>query len=205
MATNLNVEKLKSHLGFSELQPNRKWKKAISAPKLKPKHVSDIVDVQNASASDRLFYRDFAPVADVLNQWLKDESWSFQNTGRLEISGFGSERGVEREIQIFYNQQPTGTIKLSCIDYGNPHYSNKIYVELNLVNSRTFSGNEVYHLANSCAELVCDSQEQLQLARTTITSQMVNVAWQVGKQAFGNPELVFQFSGNASWFLSKVK
>ena len=203
IATILSIEKLKSQIGFSELQPSRKWKKAINAPKLKPKHVGDIVDVRNASASDLLFYQDFASVADILNQWLKDEPWSFQNTGRLEISGFGSKNGVEREIQVFYNQQPTVIIKLSCIDYGNAHYSNKIYIELNLVNSRKFSGDEVYHLASSCAEIVSDSQEQLHLARTTITSQMVNVAWQVGREAFGNPELEVQFSGSARWFLSK--
>lgn len=205
VATIFNIEKMKRHIGFAELQPSRKWKKAITAPKSKPKHVSDIVDMQYASASDQLFYRDFASVADVLNQWFKDEPWSFQNTGRLEISGHGSENGVEREIRVFYNQQPTGTIELSCINYGNALYSDKIYIELNLVNSRTFAGNEVYHLALSCAEIVSDSQEQLQLARTGITSQMINVTWQVGKEAFGNPEIEFQFSGNARWFLSKNK
>lgn len=205
VTTNFNLEKLKRHIGYAELQPSRKWKKATTAPKLKQKHVSDTVDMKYASTSDHLFYRDFASVADVLNQWFKDEPWSFQNTGRLEISGHGSEKGVEREIRIFYNQQPTGTIDVSCIDYGNANYSDKIYIELNLVNSRTFRGDEVCHLASNCAEIVLDTQEQLQLARIGITSQMVNVAWQVGPEAFGNPEIEFQFSGNASWFLSRNK
>ena len=182
------------------MTPTRKWKKRFNGPKLIPKHKPDEVS-EYASESDSRFYRDFAPVADYLNNIYLDEPWTFQNNGELETS-FGFSDGVERNIDIWYNQQFTGEIKVSCIDYGHERYSQPIRVDLNLINARIYEGFEVMGLAMTIAQVVIGTAEERQEAKASIQNAMIAAMWQIGPDVFGNPEIEFSATGKAEWFLS---
>lgn len=192
------IEKLKKHLHTEDLTPTRKWKKAISGPRYVPKHKPDQVS-EYADEDDRRFYRDFAPVADYLNHVYEDSPWSFENTGRLESKGF--ETNAEREIEIRYNQQKTGWIKLSSIDYGHERFGD-ISAELSLINGRTFGGYEVYRLAQTIGRIVTDTPDERRENKTNTMAAMINVMWQVGEEAIGNPEIELSFEGKAEWYLT---
>ena len=126
--------------------------------------------------------------------------WSFENTGTLEI-GFGSEFGASREIVLRYNQQITGFIKLASIDYGREDYD--LSVHFDLLNGRTFGGLEVFRLARSLAEVVYDSNDEMQNTDNNINIllMMTDAMWQVGEEVHGNPEVKFVFKGKAGWYL----
>lgn len=192
------IEKLKKYIHIDDLTPKRKWKKRFDGPKVLPKHKPDEVS-EYASEADRRFYRDFAPVADYLNNTYEDGPWGFQNNGKLETS-LGS--SVEREIEIWYNQNITGWIKVSCIDYGHERYSQSIRVELNLINARIYEGFEVMGLAMTIAQVVIGTAEESQEAKASIQNAMIAAMWQIGPDVFGNPEIEFSATGKAEWFLS---
>ena len=191
------LAKLRKHLHMEDLTPTRKWKKAISGPRYLPKHKPDQVS-EYADEDDRRFYRDFAPVADYLNHVYEDSPWSFENSGRLETRVF---EASEREIEIRYNQQKTGWIKLSSIHYGDEHFGD-INAEFSLINGRTFGGNEVFGLAQTIGRIVTDTPDERRKNKTNTMAAMINVMWQVGEESIGNPEIELSFEGKAEWYLT---
>ena len=194
-----DVRKLDIQLHLGNLVPTKKWKKAVSGPKYLPVHKPDRVP-GGAGPDDRRFYRDFALVADYLNEIYKEGSWSFENTGRLKMANHGSENGTEREILIRFNQQKTGTIRLSCSHYRREH-PRDIRANLILVNGRVFGGREVFQLAQSVGDIVTEEADILQASNINIMRAMIDTMWQVGEEAPGNPELNVTFTGKAEWFL----
>lgn len=192
------VLRLKKHLHMEGLMPTKKWKKAVRGPKYVPNH-KPIQMSEYGDEDDLRFYRDFSRVADYLNELYNDEPWSFENTGRGDIANYGSENGTEFEIQIRYNQQITGEIRMSCIHYlaDRPH---NIRVELNLTNSRIFNSYRVFGLAKSVSEVVSD-EERFQETEIKILAAMNECVWQIGEEANGNPDLEISFRGRAEWFL----
>ncbi|HUQ35199.1 MAG TPA: hypothetical protein VM144_02360 [Aestuariivirga sp.] len=199
IATAWEVARLRKHMHLEDLLPTRKWTKAITGPRYVPKHQPDQVS-EYADEDDRRFYRDFAPVADYLNLVYGDSPWSFENTGRLESKGF--ETDAEREIEIRYNQQKTGTIKLSCGQYGNERFGD-IRADLNLLNGRTFGGYEVLGLAQTIGQIVTSTPDERRENKTNTALAMINSMWQVGEETTGNPEVELSFEGKASWYLSE--
>lgn len=191
------IEKLKKHVHIEDLTPTKKWKKAISGPRYIPRHKPDQVS-EYADEHERRFYRDFAPVADYLNRVYEDRPWSFENTGRLESKGFDT--NAEREIEIRYNQQKTGTIKLSCIEYGHERFGD-IRADLSLLNGRTFGAYEVLGLAQTIGQIVTDTPDERSKSQTNVMFAMINAMWQVGDEAIGNPEVELSFEGKADWYL----
>lgn len=205
------LAKLRKHLHTEDFTRTRKWKRAISGPRYVPKHKPDKVS-EYAKEHERRFYRDFAPVADLLNKWHEETPWSFENTGRLKTEP--SEFGAEREIEIRYNQQKTGVIELSCSRYGGVsghgvlddilrEQVGKVRAHLDLVNGRCFEGFDVLGLASSLADIVADTPEAKQDANSAMMVRMINAMWQVGEEAFGNPSLEFWVDGNAEWYLKE--
>jgi len=194
------VLKLRKHLHMEDLTPTRKWTKAINGPRYVPKHKPDQVP-EHADEDDWRFYRDFSHVADYLNELYKSEPWSFENTGRLDIAGYGSEYGTEREILIRFNQQKTGTITLSCIHYRRDDPFD-IRAKLDLINGRIFNGYDVFHLAQSIGSIVTD-EGKFQEYTANIRTAMIDAMWQVGEGAHGNPAMEITFRGKAEWYLKK--
>ncbi len=196
------VSKLKKHLHMEDLTPTKKWKKAISGPKHIPKHKPD-EGFEHGNADENRFYQDFSRVADYLNLVYEDTPWSFENTGRLE-TGFGSEFGASREIVVRHNQQLTGFIKLTCIDYGDESF-NDVSVRFDLLNGRIFDGLEVFGMAKTLGEIVQNSSEKRAAEiDTNILILMIDAMWKLGEEAHGNPEIKFTFSGKAEWYLKSA-
>lgn len=193
------VMELRKHLHMEELIPTRKWKKAINGSRHTPVHQPDQVP-EHADDDARRFYRDFAPVADLLNLWNKESPWSFENTGKLESQY--RESGAERKIEIRYNQQRTGTIRMSCSRYGHKSFG-EICFHLDLQNGRFFEGSDVFGLASSLASIVGDTPEGIRETKTNMMLAMINAMWQVGEKAFGNPSLEFEARGKAEWYLNE--
>jgi hypothetical protein len=197
-ATAWEVARLRKHVHIEDWTPTRKWNKAISGPKHVPSHKQD--QVSEAADEDACrFYRDFSHVADLLNLWHEDSPWSFENTGKLE-NQYG-ELGAEREIEIRYNQQKTGTIKLTCIHYGHESFG-EIRAQLDLISGRFFEGFDVVGLATSLASIVDGTEEAIREAKTGMMMAMINAMWEVGEEAFGNPSLEFVTQGKAEWYLN---
>jgi hypothetical protein len=204
--------KLRKHLHLEDMTPTSKWRRAIKGPRYVPKHKPDQVP-QYAEDNERRFFRDFSYVADLLNRWHEHTPWSFENTGRLE-TGIGSENGTEREVEIRYNQQRTGTIKLSCINYGGATAIDAfessllkrealIRAELSLINGRFFDGFEVLGLATSLTNIINDEPDGKLEAQNMMVHSMINAMWQKGEEVIGNPEVEFVVSGRASWYLKE--
>jgi hypothetical protein len=201
--------KVRKHLHMNDLTPTRKWKKAISGSRYIPKHKPDKFSGYETEY-ERRFFSDFIEVADLLNFWYQDSPWSFENNGSLD-SGLGSKSGAEREIEIQYNQQKTGVIKLSCINYEMAYSSNnrdpssayKIRGHLELINARHFEGYEVFHLATSLANIIDGEPETSQKIKSEMMMAMIHTSWQIGEEVFGNPPIEFSVSGTAQWYLNE--
>lgn len=191
------LAKLRKHLHMEDLTPTRKWKKAVNGPRHIPNHKSDQVP-ELADEDAQRFYVDFAPVADLLNQWHEESPWSFESTGRLEGGAYETPM---REIEVRYNQQKTGWIKLSCIRYGQESLG-EIKAQLDLVNGRIFEGFDVLHLASSLASVVDGTPESIREAKTDMMATMINAIWQMGGEVDGNPTLEFVVRGRAEWYLT---
>ncbi|HUQ36939.1 MAG TPA: hypothetical protein VM144_11245 [Aestuariivirga sp.] len=185
------------HLNIDHLAPRRSWQKRVRGLRHKPKHKPDQVPI-HADVDDRRFYTDLYPVADYLNQVYGDSPWSFENNGRLNCKGFDS--NAEREIEVWYNQQKTGKIKLSCISYGHERYGG-ITAQLHLTNGRLFAGNEVVGLAQTVGQIVTGTPEEDRAIKASILTAMVDAMWQQGDEANVNPELELSFEGKAGWYL----
>ncbi len=201
--------KVWKHLRMEDLIPTRKWKKAINGPRYLPKHKPDKLS-GNEEGYEIQFFKDFSKVADLLNTWYADSPWSFENNGWLD-SGYGSESGAAREIEIRYNQQKTGVIKLSCINYekgyspANRDLSSayKINGHLELINARHFEGYEVFHLATSLGNILDGEPGSSQKVKSEMMMAMIHTSWQIGEEVFGNPPLEISISGNAQWYLKE--
>lgn len=194
----VEVMRLKKHIRIDDYTPTRKWKKAVSGPRYVPKHLPDEVP-EHASEADWQFYQDFARVADFLNSLHKEEPWSFQDTGRLG-GGYGEE--AERNIEIRYNQQLTGWVGLTSVSYGEDSVLGNVQLRLHLMNARVFRAEDIFGMAQSLAQVVCDTPQEILDSKQQAVQQMVKAMWQVGEEAEANPELWLFFSGTGKWYFS---
>jgi hypothetical protein len=204
--------RVRKHIHLDDLTPTRKWKKAIKGPKYIPKHKSDKLS-GNERGYEIQFFKDFSKVADLLNTWHTDSPWSFENNGKLD-SGYGSESGAEREIDIRFNQQKTGWIRISCWQYGGlsgegafdeiwSDRVGKIDAKLVLVNGRCFDGFEVLGLASALADIISDQPEVREEVTKNMMRVMINSMWQIGEDIDVDPTIEISVRGQALWYLKE--
>lgn len=185
------VQKIRKHIHLDDTTPTRKWKKRIEGKRYVPKYIPDQVP-SRADKRDIAFYRDTADITKYLNAIYSETPWAFQDTGKLD-GGLGSEKGAEREIEVWHNQVKTAWISLSSRGYGQGELSH-VFVYLDLINGRIFDGHEIHGLAQTVASLVCNTTDELRAAETSIHRTMIDAIWQIGG-AFGNPSIEFRFMG----------
>jgi hypothetical protein len=192
------ISKLKEFVHIAEFSETRKWRKSVIGPRHVPRHKPDQVP-QNSTNDDRLFFQEFEKVSDRLNRIYEDEPWSFENTGRLKATGF--DEFAEREILVRYNNQNTGSIKVRAISYREAGLEQQFKFELELINARWFSADQVFGLAYSVGTLVAGTADEVKGVEQVVSQAMIRTMWQVGDLAIGNPSLEVEFSGSASKFL----
>lgn len=179
---------IRKHLNLDDWTPTRRWKKQFDANRREPIHQLDRVPL-NAEPDDLRFFHDTSMIVHWLNDIYKDTPWSFESTGELEES-FASENGAERKIKLWYNQVKTGRISISKIRMK----TSTVYVKFSLINSRMYPGLKVHGIADSLAQLVSKTPEEIREARDQIQTVMIDNVWQLGTE-FGNSELEFHFTG----------
>lgn len=195
-ATNaLGLRAVKRFVGFEEA--TRKWKKAIKGPRYKPKRLPE-KDPEELREYDLANIREFAGVDDWLNQLYTDSAWSFQDTGILKQEDLHG--GAYREIEIRYNQQVTGWIKVIRPRW-NLSGTEPVIVELDLINARQFHGSDVYGLALTLSEIVHPAEEDTTSSREVILMMMVRLMWQVGEETIVNPDFKVSFKGTGEWWM----
>jgi hypothetical protein len=183
------AEELARYLHISDNTPNKAWKKRVSQSKHQVAHKQDAeIELQGADELDRAFLSDFWGVADYLNAIYANDPWSFENSGRVE-AGLGT---ASREIEIRYNEQVTGFIKISSIK----NFEFPVRLKIELLNARHFDCYEIMGIAETAAFLVCDVDE-IQRVRQQVQGAMLQCVWQLGAEAIGNPEFSFEIWGSA--------
>jgi hypothetical protein len=199
------LETLRRQLGAQDLKPLKKRMKAFEGPRRTPQHKPDRIP-PDARKDDFRFYRDFAGAADYLNDLYADSQFSFENTGTLEASGLGSE-GVERRIQIYHGQLPSGDIEISCINYAKAdRLPFDVRVRLSLTNARFLEGYTVYNLAHSVSTIVSAPGDDgvRPSPDLNILKTMVDAMWRTGKGSILTPFVEFEFRGQPpDWFLTR--
>lgn len=186
------VWKIRKHLHLEDLTPTRKWKKAFRGPRHVPKHRPDQAP-ESAEKPDFLFYKDSAKAAQYLNTLYADSPWAFQDTGELH-GGWGSEKGAEREIEVWYNQVKTGRISISARRYGQQSVLG-VNTSFELINGRVYEGTDVIGLAMSIAGIVITTSEEKLEARDHVHATMIDTMWQLGAESLGNSPINFDFWG----------
>ena len=192
------VSQLSRHIGYEET--SRRWRKKTHGkrfvPKILPEKPESILRDDDLSN-----IREFSGAADWLNKVYADYCWSFQDTGILKLHHLAG--GAYREIDVYYNQQRTGRIKIVCPNIPGDH--EQVRIHLDLMNARRFDGTSVYDLASSISEIVHPQLENRPQFDTMIVSKMLQLTWQVGEDANSNPDLELTFVGKGSWFRSFQK
>lgn len=195
-ATNaLGLRAVKRFVGFEEA--TRKWKKAIKGPRYKPKRLQE-KDPEELREYDLANIREFEGVDDWLNGVYGDNAWSFQDTGVLKQEDLHG--GAYRTIEVRYNQQITGWIKVIRPRW-NLSGGEPVIVELDLINARQFQGSDVYGLAYTLSEIVHPAEKDTMSSREKILTEMVRVIWRVGEEAIVNPDFEVSFEGTGEWWM----
>jgi hypothetical protein len=189
------ASQLSRHIGYEEA--SRRWKKKIRGKRFAPKALPEKFDVVLAD-DDLANIREFAGAADWLNEIYSDNCWGFQDTGVLKLYDLSG--GSYREIDIYYNQQKMGFIKIICANI--PGYEGEVQISVDIMNARQFDGKLIYDLAKSISQIVHPRPENIQPLDSMIASKMLQLTWQVGEEANSNPNLALTFVGKGSWFRS---
>ncbi len=184
----------------------RERREASYADRRTPQHKRDEIP-QNASDDDRKFYKDFAATADYLNMLYEETDFSFENTGKLEPSGYTDD--AEREIKIWHGQLPSGSITIGCRHHGSPELAvGRVKFKLSLVNARFMSGNEVFSLATEVSRMVAvDEEDQKQVwLQIGILHRMVDAMWRTGEESTTTLDVDFVFVGRPpDWFFEHMQ
>ncbi len=186
------IDRLKSHLHIKDQISTRKWQRAAKGSRFQVLARNDIYPV-GTNLSQAAFFGATSIIPARLNEIYSDGSWSFEDESKLHLEEIG---GASRSIVIRHGQQKTGLISINTINFGSDivGMKGKVYAKLEIINARFWPFYDVYGIAISVAQMICDVEKYDEAQRHAAVAAL-ECMWMIGKESFGNPVFEFTVSG----------